>query len=1005
MLHLGVDLGSKTVKLAVLDDDANLLDYRYERHLSNVPLTLAYQLSLLANRYPTESFSVGVTGSAGMQLSQLCGLLFEQEVIATRAAIERYIPETDVAIEIGGEDSKILYVTGGEELRMNNTCAGGTGSFIDTVAGMMDLNAQKLNVFAHGARTIYPIASRCAVFAQSDVRPLLNEGVSKEDIAASTFDAVVSQCVGGLACGRPIRGKVAFLGGPLHFLSALRDAFCKRLGLADSDVILPNDAHVFVAQGAALLGWDTEPATLAELQERIQAVDWNVYESLERLEPLFESEGEYRAFVKSHEGEGVRRQPLNTYEGDAYLGVDSGSEALKYVLMGQDGQILRAYYQRSAGDIVEMAREMLIDLLKSIPLGNNGEPLVTIRHATVTGYGESYLKEAFSFDSGEVETIAHVWAARAVDPQVDFLLDIGGQDIKCTYLANGNIDNVVLNEACSSGCGALLSGMAWSMNVKIEDFVNEALFAPSPVDLGTRCTVFMTSRVRHAQKEGASLGDISAGLAYSVVRNAVQKVIRANHASDLGSHIVVQGGTFANDAVLRAFEKHYGVHVVRPEAPQVMGAYGAALLARERAREGEESSLISLDQIRDLTFAQETRTCELCPNSCHMTVTAFTDGAGLQRSFSLGNRCERGAGRPLQAGVPNLYDLKCAKLFDYEPLAAEDAPRGEMGVLRALSTYELYPLWHTMFTQLGYRVVLSSESSAGLFRAGMESVPSESMCYPGKLVFGHAIDLVERGVRRIFAPYVHGVRDRQGLCPVAGASPLALALNVDAVQREGVELLSPTFFGVLIPDEREMVVDSLCAALSTSDDAPTRSEVMAAFDAGVVELERFESDMRAAARAARSSVAQKGVPAVVLAGRPYHLDREVHHGIPDMLRQSGYAVLTDDAVLDAEEGFAREGAHWEYPDRVVAAAKAAAQDDGLDFVQLHSFSCGPDALATDLVRDELDRAGKPFAAIKIDEMVDVASARIRVRSMKAVRDHMRYVASAALADEGAEDGR
>ena len=994
MYHLGVDLGSKTVKLAVVDDDGSLVDYRYERHLSNVPATLAYQVGMLARRFPTQTFSIGVTGSAGMQLSELCGLMFEQEVIATRAAIARYIPETDVAIEIGGEDSKILYLTGGEELRMNNTCAGGTGSFIDTIAGMLDLNAEKLNVFAHGGQTIHPIASRCAVFAQSDVRPLLNEGVSKEDIAASTFNAVVSQCIGGLACGRPIKGKVAFLGGPLHFLSALRNCFCKRLELSDEDVIVPSDAHMFVAQGAALLGWDTPRMTLLELKEQIEAVNWNHFESLERLEPLFESQDDYRAFLASHANEGAPRQPLNTYEGDAYLGVDSGSEALKYVLMGSDGQILRAYYQRSAGDIVEMAREMLIDLLKSMPRGNRGEPLVTIRHATVTGYGEEYLKRAFSFDSGEVETIAHVWAAREIAPDVDFLLDIGGQDIKCTYLVDGRIDNVVLNEACSSGCGALLSGMAWSMNVKIEDFVQEALFAKAPVDLGTRCTVFMTSRVRHAQKEGATRGDISAGLAYSVVRNAVQKVIRANDASDLGARIVVQGGTFANDAVLRAFEKYYGVHVVRPESPQVMGAYGAALLARERAVEGEVSSLLSLDEIRKLKFSQTSKTCDLCPNSCHMTVTTFTGSDGLSRVFSVGNRCERGAGES-KVGIPDMYALKYAKLFDYEPLAVEDAYRGEIGIPRALTTYDLYPLWHTFFTELGYRVVLSSESSPELFQAGIESVPSESMCYPAKLVFGHIVDLVHRGVRRVFAPYVHGIRARDGICPVACAYPLAVNLNMELLQDEGVSLVSPTLFGVLEDAERSMIVASLYSALSAAGDGPTSEEIAAAFDAGVAELDRFESFMREAGRKVRASAARRGVPAVVLAGRPYHLDREIHHNIPDMLRQSGYAVLTDDALFDEETWRSGDEDHWEYPDRVVAAARMAAEDDEVDFVQLHSFSCGPDALATDQVRDVLDEVGKPFAAIKIDEMVDVASARIRVRSMKAVRDHARYVANLA----------
>lgn len=1002
MLHLGVDLGSKTVKLVVLDELGNLVDESYERHLSDVPQTLVYRVHWLARKFPTESFTVGVTGSAGMQLSELCDLRFEQEVLAARAALARYAPEADVAIEIGGEDSKILFLSDGEELRMNNTCAGGTGSFIDNIAGMLDLKAADLNYYAFGSKTIYPIASRCAVFAQSDVRPLVNEGVSKADIAASTFNAVVTQCIGGLACGRPIRGKVAFLGGPLHFLSYLRDCFSRRLELSDDEVIVPSDAHLFVAKGAALLGWDTEPTTLACLEQKISGVAWNFYKSLERLDPLFESQKEYEAFLSEHQGVGARRVPLAKYEGRAFLGVDSGSEAIKYVLIGENGEFLRGYYKRSAGDVVEAAREMLVDLWDAIPRYIDGSPQVQIAHATVTGYGESYLREAFAFDSGEVETVAHVWAARNLVPDVDFLLDIGGQDIKCTYIKNGLIENVVLNEACSSGCGALLSGMAWSMNIDLQEFVRMALFAKSPVDLGTRCTVFMTSRVRHAQKEGADYGDISAGLAYSVVRNAIQKVIRVSDPSKLGSKIVVQGGTFSNDAVLRAFEKYYGIEVIRPQSPETMGAYGAALLARERAGRKDVSGLLGKNEIKSLVIEHENKICDVCSNGCHLTITKFNgEDNSEERVFTVGNRCARGAGAPQKPALPDMFEMKYSKLFSRRSLDRNVAKRGVIGIPRALNAYELYPFFHTVLTELGFCVVLSDPSSEELYQNGVQFVPSESMCFPSKLVFGHVQNLIDKGVNLLFAPYIKGVRGDMDECPVLASWPLSIRLSIDSLRLSSLDLISPVFTGIMDPGHIDRNVDALTEALRVVENAPSREEVKIAYTQGLSAQNGFNEEMRGLGAMLLEKMRREGTPCVILAGHPYHLDPMVHHGIPDMLGANGLAVFTEDALAVRAE----ESAHWEISNMMEAAAKAAAADDGLDFVQLYSFNCGPDAMVSDRVQDIMMAARKPYAVLKIDEMVDVASARIRVRSMMAARAKLERMRKRGVARGDAVGGR
>lgn len=987
-LSLGIDLGSKTVKVVVQDSRGTLRYCSYDRHLSDVRRTLAYVLGRAADACPDEPLHLGITGSAGIALAEALGAPFIQEVVACRRALDRLLPQADAAIEIGGEDSKILYITGGEELRMNSTCAGGTGGFIDTLAGMLDCNAEELNFYAHGCRSIHPIASRCAVFAQMDVRPLLNEGVSREDIAGSVFDAVAAQCIAGLACGRPIRGKVALLGGPMHFLSSLRHRFQERLGLDDDAVLVPPDGHLFVAQGAAFHAQARSfPAFgLREVLQRVEALDWAADATLERLDPLFGDAGELRAFRQRHSLCKAPRRDISGYEGRAYLGVDSGSEAIKYALIAEDGSLLHSAYERSAGNLVEVARDLLVKLYKRLPRRHDGTPAVTIAHATVTGYGEGYLREAFSFDSGEVETVAHVRATRELVPQADFILDIGGQDIKCVWLQDGAVRDVVLNEACSSGCGALVSGMAWSMNVHLDRFIEDALQAEAPVDLGTRCTVFMTSRVRHAQKAGATVGDISAGLAYSVVRNAVHKVIRMADASRLGSCIVVQGGTFANDAVLRAFEKVYGCEVHRADIAPYMGAYGAALIARERGGAQAVSALLSRERLEGLAYRQTALVCQGCGNGCHLAVTRFSDGES-KRTFTVGNRCERGAsdGSAGPAGpgpLPDMFAIREALLFGRPCLEEGRAPRGPMGLVRALDMHETYPFWHGLLTSLGFAVVLSDGQLDG---RSLETIPSESLCYPAKRAHGQLMDLLDRGVPFALLPFMDGLQREGDACPVAAEYPFVLQGAARAAGGGGTRLLSPAVpalfdGGALHP----ALVPSLHRALLEADPALTLDEVAEAARAGREALEAYRRSLVEQNRAILQQVEAQGGRAAIVAGRPYHGDPAVHHGIPGLLGSCGYAVLTEDVAWEPAVGEA--AGPWEFPERLAAAARLAAARDSLDFVELTSFGCGLDAAASDRVRAILREAGKMPVCLKIDEMSDLASARIRIRSMAAARE-------------------
>lgn len=989
-LRLGIDLGSKTVKLAVLDSDGRLVYSSYERHLSNVFETLRYAIGNASPRFPDERMSVAVSGSAGMRLSEVLGLQFVQEVMAVRAAVAERIPEADSVIEIGGEDSKVLFLSGGEELRMNNTCAGGTGGFIDTIAGMLDTNAETLNVWAHGCERLYSIASRCAVFAQMDVRPLLNAGASKEDIAGSVFDAVAAQCVTGLACGRPIKGRVAFLGGPLRFLSSLRNRLRDKLGLEEGAIAVPSDGHLFAAEGAALSADGERLVTLGELQAMIDDAPLDQGVSLERLEPLFSCESERVDFQRRHARCTVARGDLLRMEGDVFLGIDSGSEAIKYVLIDGRGRLLRSYYKRSAGDVVEAAREMLVDLWKSLPVGSDGSYAVRIAHSTVTGYGEDLIRKAFAVDSGEVETVTHVRAAQELVPDVDFVLDIGGQDIKCVWLEDGNVSDLVLNEACSSGCGALVSGMAWSMNVRMDRFLEQALLAENPVDLGTRCTVFMTSRVRHAQKEGASVGDIAAGLAYSVVKNAIYKVIRVQDASMLGRHIVVQGGTFANDAVLRAFEKLYGSVVYRPDIAAFMGAYGAALIARSRAG-GEGSSLAALRSVVRMECAKERSRCDMCGNSCSLTTIVFDDGCE-ERRFVTGNRCERPLGGELAGrDLPDLFSVQVKRLFSGDTLSREGAPRGEIGFVRALSAYDLHPFWLAFFNSLGFRVELSGPDSASPAGRWLETIPSESLCYPAKLMHAHTYDLVARGVKAIFAPYIDAVHSGQRSCPVAAGYPLVLDVNMDCVSEGGAQLVSPHLSALFDGGEVDgRAAGPLRASLGDVVGDISLEEVELALAAARDGYLRYRADVAAFGDEALRFMDASGKPAVLLAGRPYHCDPAVSHAIPDLIRSLGFAVLSVESVAHLAPPEGRLGAlgewPWEYSRAVVAAAEFAAARDNMELVLLYSFGCGLDASLIDEVGAVMRRHGRILTALKVDDMVDLAAIRIRIRSMVAARE-------------------
>ena len=983
--RLGIDIGSTTVKIAILDEKNEVLFSDYQRHFANIQETLARLLVEAREKLGEIDLVPMITGSGGLTLATHLNVTFVQEVVAVATALKAIAPKTDVAIELGGEDAKIIYFTGGIDQRMNGICAGGTGSFIDQMASLLQTDASGLNDYAKNYKAIYPIAARCGVFAKSDIQPLINEGATREDLAASIFQAVVNQTISGLACGKPIRGHVAFLGGPLHFLPELKNAFIRTLRLTGEYIIDPDNSHLFAAIGSAMSAEQQEGVEITALITRLQK-GVSMDHEVQRLAPLFRNEEEYREFEARHTGHSVKSGDFESYEGKIFLGIDAGSTTTKIALIGEDGQLLYKFYSSNEGSPLTTAIRAVEEIQKRM------NPNAEIVYSCSTGYGEALLKAAFQLDEGEVETISHYYAAAFFEPDVDCILDIGGQDMKCIRIKDHTVDSVQLNEACSAGCGSFIETFAKSLGYSVQDFAKEALFAKNPVDLGTRCTVFMNSNVKQAQKEGATVADISAGLAYSVIKNALFKVIKIADASSLGKHIVVQGGTFYNDAVLRAFERTAECECVRPDIAGIMGAFGAALIARERW-EHQPTTMLPLDKIIALQYKTAMTRCQGCNNKCVLTVNQFGGG----RRFISGNRCERGLGLDRKKKeVPNLFDYKMHRLFDIETLSEDQAPRGTIGIPRVLNLYENYPFWAVFFRELGFRVVLSPVSTRKIYELGIESIPSESECYPAKITHGHVTWLIKNGVKTIFYPCIPYERDEENgagnhyNCPIVTSYAENIKNNVEELETEHVRFLSP----FMAFTNEKILTAQLEKIMQQEFDIPA-AETRAAAHAGWGELIQAKKDVEAEGERAVQWCKDNKKHGIVLAGRPYHIDPEIHHGIPDMIAGFGLAVLTEDSVshLGKVERPVVVSDQWMYHSRLYAAASYVKNTDELDLVQLNSFGCGLDAVTTDQVSDILTGSDKIYTVLKIDEVNNLGAARIRIRSLIAalrVRDRKHY---------------
>ena len=972
---LGIDIGSTTVKIAILDDQNDVLFSDYERHFANIQETLSDLLGRAIYKLGAIRVSPVITGSGGLTLAKHLGVPFVQEVIAVSTALQDYAPHTDVAIELGGEDAKIIYFEGGNvEQRMNGICAGGTGSFIDQMASLLQTDATGLNEYAKNYKALYTIAARCGVFAKTDIQPLINEGATKEDLSASIFQAVVNQTISGLACGKPIRGHVAFLGGPLHFLSELRHAFVRTLKLDDEHTVFPHHSHLFAAIGSALNSKRDLHIPLIEMQKRLENrihMDFEV----ERLEPLFATEKEYEAFISRHNKHQVPVADLASYKGNAFLGIDAGSTTTKAALVGEDGTLLYSFYHSNDGNPLGTTISAIKDIYSQLPKD------VKIVHSCSTGYGEALIKAALLLDEGEVETVSHYYAASFFEPKVDCILDIGGQDMKCIKIKNQTVDSVQLNEACSSGCGSFIETFAKSLNYSVEDFAHEALFATHPIDLGTRCTVFMNSKVKQAQKEGASVADISAGLAYSVIKNALFKVIKVSDASELGKNIVVQGGTFYNDAVLRSFETIAGCEAVRPDIAGIMGAFGAALIARERYKDGKQTTMLSIEEIESMEYSTSMTKCRGCTNNCRLTINKFSGG----RRFITGNRCERGLGKEkTESDIPNLYEYKMSRYFGYEPLSEEKAIRGTVGIPRVLNMYENYPFWFTFFNELGFRVVLSPASNRKIYELGIESIPSESECYPAKLAHGHVEWLIKQGIKFIFYPCIPYERqefkdaDNHYNCPIVTSYPENIKNNMDEIVNGTINFKNP----FISFKSEETISSSLIRELSQEFNI-SADQIKSAVHLAWKELAACREDMQKKGEETISYLDRSGKRGIVLAGRPYHVDPEIHHGIPELINSYGIAVLTEDSIshLNPVERPLIVLDQWMYHSRLYAAANYVKTKDNLDLIQLNSFGCGVDAVTTDAVADILTKSGKIYTSLKIDEVNNLGAARIRIRSL------------------------
>jgi predicted CoA-substrate-specific enzyme activase len=987
-LALGLDIGSTTVKAVILrGTEVVFSDYR--RHNADVRGELKSLLRTIGEQFPVTEFHAAVTGSGGLVVADLMGTPFVQEVIASTEAVERFLPEADVVIELGGEDAKITFLRPTPEQRMNGTCAGGTGAFIDQMASLLQTDASGLDDLASRYRHLYPIASRCGVFAKSDLQPLLNQGAAHTDLAASVFQAVALQTISGLACGHPIRGNLVFLGGPLHFLPQLREAYKRALdGMVDS-FSTPENAQLFVAIGAALLAGG-QARTVSDMLAGLTRVVIPLALATPALRPLFADEDERAEFVERHAAADVPRAPLAEATGPLFLGIDAGSTTLKAVLIDGENRLVFSHYASNRGDPVTSAVEVVRRVHDEIPSA------AWLGRACVTGYGEGLIQAALRVDDGEVETMAHYRAAEHVSPGVTSVIDIGGQDMKYLKIRNGAVDSIAVNEACSSGCGSFLQTFAETMGTDVASFARLATESSHPVDLGSRCTVFMNSSVKQAQKEGSGVADISAGLSYSVVRNALYKVIKLKNAAQLGEKVVVQGGTFLNDAVLRAFELLTKTTVVRPVIAGLMGAFGAALTASNQYVPGEHSEIMNPSELDAFTLETSLDTCRLCQNHCQLTISTFGDGT---RHVS-GNRCERGASTeriPKKSEVPNLYDYKYRRLFSYRRLTEKAATRGDIGIPRVLNMYENFPFWFTVLTKLGFRVMISGRSNHETLAHGAESIPSENVCYPAKLTHGHIEDLLDRGVRTIFYPCVPYERqvfaesDNHFNCPIVAFYPQVLEKNVERLADPEVRYLAP----FLNLDQPDLLVRRLTEIFA--DDGVTLAEAREAVQAGLEEDAAVKADIRAEGRRAMEWIDENDARGIILAGRPYHVDPEINHGIPELIAGLGMAVLTEDAVIDNPtlQRPLRVRDQWAYHTRLYEAATVSTTHPHIELVQLNSFGCGVDAITTDQVQEIIEATDNVYTVLKIDEVSNLGAARIRLRSLKAAATERRHSAEIA----------
>ena len=975
---LGIDVGSTTIKVVALDSYNKVIYNDYRRHFSDIKNTLIDSLEECFKKIGNFDLKITVTGSGGIGVAQWLQCDFQQEVIACTRAVEEFINKTDVVIELGGEDAKITYLKGGIDQRMNGTCAGGTGAFIDQMAILLNTDAQGLNILARDAENIYPIASRCGVFAKTDIQPLINEGAKKSDIAVSIFQAVVDQTISGLACGKPIRGKVTFLGGPLHFLDSLRERFIKTLNLKEVEYFAPENSEIYVALGAAILSENNEIISSKELIKKLNSISQKEIED-NFLEPLFKNDKEYFDFKKRHDSSVVPKSDLKTYKGNIFLGIDVGSTTTKAVVLGQNGELLYSSYNNNEGSPLNKTLEILKELYILINKDTR------IAKATVTGYGEGLIKAALGIDIGEIETICHFRGAKEFMPNVEFILDIGGQDMKALMIKDGIINNILLNEACSSGCGSFIEGFSKSLGISIDEFAKLAISSKRPVDLGSRCTVFMNSKVKQVQKEGVSVSDISAGLSYSVIKNALYKVIKIRNFDELGKNIIVQGGTFYNDGILRSFEKITGINVVRPEIAGLMGAYGAALISKENHKENEISTIITRDKINDFTIETSCERCGICGNNCLLTINKFSE----TEKYITGNRCERPLGEiAKKKNVPNLYKYKLKRIFSYKPLSKEEAIRGEIGIPRVLNMYENYPFWFTFLTKLKFKVVLSPISNKEIFKLGIETIPSESACYPAKISHGHIMYLINKGLKIIFYPCVpYEYKEDSGAnnhynCPMVTSYPDVIKNNIDDLKEKNIKYLSP----FLSLHNKEKLYKRLYEIFEEFN--VTKKEIIEAVDAAFNERENVVSDIRKKGEETLKYIEEHKMKGIVLSGRPYHIDPEINHGLTDIITSFNMAVLTEDSVahLGNLERPIRVVDQWMYHTRLYRAAAFVKERTDLELIQLTSFGCGLDAVTSDQVAEILVSRGKMYTLIKIDEGSNLGAVKIRIRSLKSAME-------------------